>query len=222
MTTALTAWYDDVLTDLPGISPGAFALKLIRDAVIEFCQKTQAHRIDHPPIDLVALQSTYPYAPGADLVVIEPLQASVFANNVPLAGATDGDLDIQYGQCWRTGAVQPGTGAFYRLPDDSNIQIVPTPDAGVVGGLVLRVAVKPTETCAGVDDRLYNQTLYRDAIAAAVKWHAKAMAKKPFSDPQGAAYWMGEFNRMCGTAQARVARGFAARPLRSTTIHSIA
>lgn len=47
--TALTAFYDKVLTQLPGCEP-AYALAFIRDAAIEFFQRSRAWRVTLAPI----------------------------------------------------------------------------------------------------------------------------------------------------------------------------
>jgi hypothetical protein len=220
MVTALTLWYDDVLPDLPGLSSNdAIVTKLIREAAITFCEKSQAHIIDHPPLNIVANQPTYAFAPGTDLVVITPKK--VLVNGLSILPATDDDLDALYGDNWRNGVLGANTAAWYRQPDDANIQIVPTPPTDIPGGLVMRVVVKPTAVCTQVDDRLYNQTLYRNAITACVKWRAKAMSKKPYTDLEAAGYWSNEFNRLCGAAALRAARGFGVRPARTTTVDSV-
>lgn len=175
--TPLTSWYDDVLPDLPGLTPGAAALKFIRDAAIEFCHRSQVLVIDHPLIDVTATVPLYPFAPGADLQVVAPKK--VLVNGVGIDPLTDDDLDFLYGDQWRNGQLQAGDAVGYRCPDAASLQLIPVPSATIALGLSMRVSVKPTVNAAAVDARLYNETSYRDAIAACAKWKGKAMSKKP-------------------------------------------
>ncbi len=217
--TALTAWYDDVLPDLTGLTPGNAALKFIRDGAIALCERVNVWIIDHPPIDIVALTDTYALAPGANMEVVVPTH--VMVNSVSVDPANEDDLDADLGDTWRNGNLVPGPAIAYLIPDEAHIRIVPQPDAGITGGLVMKVAVKPTVSASTVDDRLYNRQSYRNAVTAWAKHCAMLSPKKPYTNPNLAAYWLGEFNRLTGVSDIRVARGRTGRPLRSTTVHGI-
>lgn len=219
MSTPLTSWYDYVLPDLPGLTPGVAALNLIRDGAIEFCRRSQAIEIDHPPVDLVANTSTYAFAPGVGLAVVVPKK--VLVNGVTVGEATDEDLDQLFGDTWLNGVLAAAPAQAYRLPDESNIQLVPKPDTSLVGGLVMRVAVMPSVTATDLNDRLFQQIGYREAIAAYAKWKAKAMSKKPYSDASGAIYWCEQFTLMTGRADIKVAKGRTRAPLRTRNVHGI-
>lgn len=217
--TALTAFYDYVLPDLSGLTPGAFALQLIREGAIAFCERAQVITMDHPPVDLVALTDTYALNPGVGLLVVS--LKKVLVSGASIDPAIDDDLDLQYGDTWRNGELAPGVAQFYRCPDETHIQIVPNVEASVTGGLEMRVAVKPTVGVTAVDDRLFNEQLYRNAIAAHAKWQAMASPKKPYSDAASALYWKLQFDGAVGSADARASKGFTRRPLRSSVVHGI-
>jgi hypothetical protein len=219
MSTALTSWYDYVLPDVPGLPPGTAALNLIRDGAVEFCTRSQALEIDHPPMDLVSGTATYAFAPGSGLAVVAP--KNVLVNGKTITASNDDDLDFNFGDAWRNGTLATGPAIAYRMPDESNIQIIPTPPDSVVGGIVMRVAVKPTGTVTDVPDRLFAQMTFRNAISAYAKWQAKESPGKPYSDPTGAAYWMYQFNCIVGAADIQAAKGHTRRPLRSRTISGI-
>lgn len=219
MTTPLTAWYDDVLPDLTGLTPGNAALKYIRDALIDFCQRSQVYVIDHPLLDVTANQPLYQFSPGTGLQVIAPKK--VMVNGFSINPATDDDLDAQYGDMWRNGQLAAGDAAFYRCPDDATLQIVPTPQVSIAQALYMRVTVKPTGAAVAVDDRLYNNTMYRDAVAAGAKWKAMLSPKKPWSSNEGAIYWRDEFYRLVGVADIRASKGFTRKPLRTINVDGV-
>jgi hypothetical protein len=64
-TVNLTAWYDDVVPQVPGC-PLPVALQKIRQAAITFCEMSRAWRyLGLTAIDAVANQMTYVLGPGA-------------------------------------------------------------------------------------------------------------------------------------------------------------
>ena len=219
MATNLSTFYDYVLPYLPGLTPGTAALNFIRDGVIKLCEKSQIITMDHPLLDITANQPTYAFAPGAGLLVIVPKK--VLVNGTSIDPANDDDLDELFGDQWRNGTLVPGPAVAYRIPDESNIQIVPTPNVTIPQALNMRVSVKPQISVTTVDDRLFNQTLYRNAVQAYVFWQAKLTPKTTYSDPNGALMWEERFNLLVGQAATRAAKGFTNRALRSRTVGDI-
>lgn len=217
--TALTQWYDDVLLGMKGLGPGNAALKLIRDAAIEFCERSLAWVIDHPAVSTVAGTSTYTFAPGTGMNVVAPV--NVMVNGASIDPANDGDLDANYGDDWRNGVLAQGPAEAYRMPTDTTIQIVPTPSTSITGGLVMRVAVKPTIDATSVDDMLYRVMSYRDAIKHGARYRAFLTQGAPFSDAAAGAYALSEFNRLVMGASLRQAKGNTRLPLRASVVHTI-
>jgi hypothetical protein len=201
MATAYTAFYDHVLPHVPGC-PQGIATLAIRQAAIEFCRRSGIWYIDHPAIDVVANQASYPYAAGvAGAVVEETLKA--WFNGKEIHPATKDDLNRLFANDWRT---KTGTPDRFTQYTARSLILVPKPVDNLAAGLVLIVSLKPSAASTGMDDTIFEE--YHEGIAAGAKSRLMLSQKKPYSNAQQAEIEKGYFEHCIAEAHERVDRSF--------------
>lgn len=207
--TAITEFYDYVLPQLPGA--GKFlAFQAIREAAIDFCERTLVYNYNIPAIDVVGGQSVYVIAPLADTQIADII--AVRYNQEPLVGANEADLDVLVPE-WRTTAT--GVPTYYRSTIERElIQLVVTPADSLAEGLNVRVALAPLPSSNNVPDWMFER--YRNAIANGALARVFSMKKRPWTDNELAVFHAHMFEQEIGRANTLKAKGYTRQPLRST------
>jgi hypothetical protein len=126
--TPYTAWYDEVLPDVPGVAAGPGAERHPQ-AAIEFCEKSLAWNHEHDPVTVAANVNLYDYSKPAGTVVVRPLQAWI--NKLePIEFKTPGQLADRYGD-WRAAKGGP---SFITQVRPSQFYLVPMPNVTIPTG----------------------------------------------------------------------------------------
>jgi hypothetical protein len=191
-------WFDEVLPDVPGCSQ-AVAKNAIRNAAIEFFQRSWTWRADHDPINAVADQAAYDYAPPVGAKVAMPLK--VWYEQKPLTPITFAELEALY-QHWPS---QVGTPLYFIQEDLEKLTLVPYPSASVTAAITLKVALKPSRVSASIDDVYWEK--YLEEIATGAKAKLFAMRKKPWTDTDMAVGLMALFGDQIAKAKLAADRG---------------
>ena len=152
---AYSAFLPEVLPRAPA-TPDVVAINAVRNAAIEFCERSLVWVEQQDPADVTA--SSFPLdlsAPtGARVGVV--LSAKVDGTVVPAKGMSD--IDDTY-RAWE--GVQGAPFAYYQ-PTPDTLQLVLLPETTVA--LALRVAYVPTRASTGVETFIYEN--YLEGIAA--------------------------------------------------------
>lgn len=152
-TVALTEFLPHVLPQVPGCAD-ILAVHAIREAAIEFCERSLAAREEQAAQTLTAADLPLDVAvpTGARLVKV-------------LAVTLDGsELDV----------------AAWRQPNPTQLTLISPPSASFT--LALTVAYAPLRNASSVDDWLYQH--YADGIAAGALARLMSMAAMPFANPE--------------------------------------
>lgn len=200
-----TDWYDEVLPDVPGCSQKV-AKNAIRNAAIEFCERTLAWKVDLDPLNAVANQAAYPFEPPANTRVVRLL--NVWYNGKRLTPKTPADLDDLYAN-WPSAI---GTPLYYTQLSPDEVILVPMPNAALANGIAQKVALKPTRASTGLEEYLYEK--YLEEIAAGAKARLMLMQKKPWSNTAMGAANQALFEDAIASARYRAAKGYGAAPIR--------
>jgi len=201
MSTPYTSIFDYVLPDVPGC-PQALATRAIRDACIEFCERTNVWTIDHPAINAVANQASYPFAPGVAGAVAHKAMR-VWYNKQEIDPATPDQLNGEYAGDWRT---KSGIPKLYTQYNARNLILVPYPTADLASGITLIVSLKPSRSSTDIDTTIFEE--YVDKIAHGVKATLMLSPKKPYSNPELGAAEKGMFDNAIAEVADRVNRAF--------------
>ena len=215
MAKTWSAFYNRVAPDLPGC-PLPVIDDALREAAIEFCERSTAWRIDHTPINIVANTHTYAFAPGANKVVQDVLWARV--NDFPIDPASEESLDADSSidPTWRG---ITGDAKYYFRPTETSIRIVYIPAANITGGLTMKVIVKPTPTAEVVDDFLFNE--YRNDIAMGAKSRLMVSPGKPYTNAALGVELASQFQIAINAAEVRATKGYTRTPLRTRPVYKV-
>lgn len=204
--SALSAYYDHLLPELPGCTTAMVDLHL-RAMVRDFCKRTSVWRQDLAAINLVANQASYTLVTPADseVVRVTALKAASELLWVDTDRQTDGD-EPKY---------QRGEPPFTQSTDLSQITLITdeVPAASLAGGLVVTVALRPTDTAATLPDFLLTE--YLEAIRLGTLSRLMRMGgKKPWSDRVLAADYDTRFNALVNHAAYQGSVGNTRKSLR--------
>lgn len=203
----LTTWYDEVLAQAPGC-PVALADWAIRDAAIEFCDRSRAHVVDLAAINAVAATADYALTPPANTEIVTVLDVAYDGDAIRPIGPQDAIRF--YGDDWKD---------LQRLPErymtqyGTSLKLVPKPDASLTGGIVVTVALRPTAGASAVDDAI--AVPYKRAIAKGARKTLWLMPKKPWTQFERGKKEEEDFIAECAIAHVLAEKGRASSPIRS-------
>lgn len=195
-----SAWFDDVLPDLPGCGQ-ALATLHIRAAAIDFCKRSMAWRVDMDAVNAKANIAEYDFEPDSGQVVVRAMLA--WYDKKQLTPKSPGELECMYSH-WPS---QVGTPVYFTQenPSDSLI-LVPMPIADLTKAITAKLAVKPSQTSTAIDGSIFEE--WREAIAHGALARLFALSKKPWTNATLAGYHIGEFDQKVASAALAASRGF--------------
>lgn len=201
--TPWNAFFDLLSPDVPGC-PQAVQVAALRQAAITFCEQSLAWEYEHPDISVI---------PGtAKYLFDSPSQTAVHA--VTSAEFNDDLLEIRKMERdiskW-TLRLATGT-PEYLLGGPISVTLVPMPD--VAGTLKLKVALKPSPTGDGVDDKIFEE--YREAVVHGALSKLMLSPKKPYTDMTLANYHAQLFHIQTACAGMREAKNYNRTPLETS------
>lgn len=196
MSKAFSAFYDDVMPELPGIRPNMVDAHLLRVAR-QFCDRTAAWHSDFGPIDSEADTLTYAiYGQVAKTEVVRVLSLTV--DDVLWWLAREPDPDVETETQPRFQVHRP---PFTLSENHGEITFTEQP-AGEISGVL---AMRPSLTATNLPDVLYTEFL--PAIKAGVLAQLLLMGGKPWTDRDMGAYYSGQYENHIGYAAQDAARG---------------
>lgn len=171
MATNLSAWYPDILAQIPSIAVPSMN-DAIRKACRKFCKESWIWRYTLDLIDVEADTSEYtltiPVALYADLVAI-PKDGVKYKEDGEdeeafndLTCTSEDELD-SISSAWRY-ETHPNPSKFYVDNVDKDLHLVPEPEDASTEGLEVTVILMPDNTCTTVPDFLFDD--YQDTITA--------------------------------------------------------
>lgn len=211
MATLYTSWYDEILPEVPGVLQ-ALALNAIKQAVIEFFDRSWVWIGDQAAIPIVALTNEYAYTPAVDTEVARALK--IWVNKLPLTPKTMGELSDFYGDYM----VVEGAPEFFIQDRPDKLILVPKPTSVPTIGITGKVALKPTQAAAQIiaaGDVYANK--HREAIAIGAKARLFRIPKKPWTDTSQASDLAAKFDAKIAEAKLDSARGLAGARHRGRT-----
>lgn len=159
MTVAFDQFLPEVLPFVPGLAE-PIAENAIRQACIEFCERTDYWTSQLPPMASVDGVRSYELFPPDNQSRIHNV-LSVFYNGVELSPKTPDELDVELDD-WDT---EEGTPRYYYLEREKAITLilVPVPDTTANNYIKVKVSLKPLLSGSRVADQLYYD--HRKAIS---------------------------------------------------------
>lgn len=172
----------ETLPSLPGC-PVDILTNYIRNAAIEFCDKTLIWQYDIPAIDVVANTATYALTAPTGATVAKIVKVT-FNGQQELYPVDNDYLVRKYGD-W---TIQSGGPRYVTQipPDLTHAILVPNPSDSTVAALKVRVALKPTRASTFFDSNIAES--YATDIAHGAISMLASVPGKPYFNPKLAAY----------------------------------
>lgn len=203
------ASYEDffpyVLPDVLG-APEPLVVHHIRNACIEFCEKSLILTRDHDPLTIKAEQVDYDLEPPKGYLVVKVQKA--WLDNSPLNPiAPDFVRDASvYNRLYSSyNAASASTPNGYLQKDERSISVWPKPDRDYTNGLTMRVALKPTRASTSIEDVIFED--YAEAIAQGALFRLMASPGKAYTNAEMAVVNKGLFEQAMNVARQRATHG---------------
>ena len=199
-TATWDQFYDQVLPLVKGCGVEMAKAKII-DAAIEFCQETRVWKADHAAIDAVANQKTYDFVPPVANTKVERIERAWY-DGKEILPKTEAELRELYAN-WPTEA---GTPLYYLQEGLESVRLVPYPTASLVGALVMKVSLRPSQAATGIDTTIWER--YIDEIAAGALALLFAIPDKPWTNPAQVSFYGGMYEQARDRARLKAFKGF--------------
>lgn len=163
--------------------PSIIVKHQVRNAAIEFCQRSGLWRREMDRINIAANIHTYEI--NTELSVDETISAIDYAfltettGSTPL-GITTEDVLKASSSTWRTITATRPEAAL--LTDTENCRLYPIPSEDINDSLVVGVILKPSRDSSGLPDWIFEQ--WAEKIACGAKAKLYSMKSRPWYDAQ--------------------------------------
>ena len=206
MSKAYSAFLDYVMPHVPGCT-NEMALLEIRNACIDFCEKSLILQRDHDPVTVVKGQVDYDFEPPTGYLVTKLMKAWYKTKELPPLAPDEINRAEVYNRSFTGADVGQTDPRNILQKDERTYTLYPVPSETVPMSLTMRIALKPTRASTTIDDVIFED--YAEAIAAGAKARLMMSPGKPYSNPQGAVAWLGMYQSGLNTARQRATHGNA-------------
>lgn len=194
-------WLPDLQPQLPDCPVPIIEHELKR-AAQEFLERTRAWVVVLPPIAVDAGTEEIEidtFEDDQDLVRV----SNVWYDGKRITITTSDALSASYGDNWQD---HTGTPTAYLQDTPGIIRFYPVPSVAATSGIVVKAAVKPSESAAGLPDDIVVK--YREAIAKGAKARLMLYSDKAWSNPDFGLKYETEFNSAVDKANSSAAASF--------------
>lgn len=199
-TVSFSQFLPEVVQFVPDV-PEFVAVNAVRNAAIEFCEKTRCIQADLDPIPLVDNESTYSVLPPPDTKFVDIVEA--YVDGTLLIPRSSEELARIYRLSdWRTVEGSPFYITRMNYPE---VMLVPQPKLANGKKLNLRVALAPTRDAAEIDEQVYEQFLEYIAFGARARLYGTP--KQPYFDKAAATDYARQFRAGIHEVRTRVNKG---------------
>lgn len=195
---AWSAFYPDLLPEVPE-APLPLVDQWLRNAAIEFCERSKALVVDLTLTDAVANQMSYLLVLAADTDLVEII--TVWFSGKRITPKSPRFLEETYDD-WQA---ETGTPLYYTQQNTGAILLVPAPSAAATGAIKIKAAVKPGLAATGIEDWIFSQS--RQGLAAGAKAKLFAMNGVPWASPERIAINQAMFEATINKATGAAADG---------------
>lgn len=197
-------FFPNVLYDVPG-APEPVVVNAIRNACIEFCEKSLVLVRDHDPITLIANKVDYDLEPPGGYVVVKVQKAWLEHSPLdPMAPDVVKDAAV-YNRLFSSYIAASSTPRAYLQKEERTISVWPMPEKKYQNGLTLRVALKPTRASTEVEDVILED--YAEIIAAGALARLMASPGKAYTNTEFAGVNQAKFISGINVARGRAMHG---------------
>lgn len=196
--------YEDFLPRVLQYVPGAsemVAIDAIRQACIEFCEKTYYWQYQTPNMNVVNGQANYVIATPADTKFVGPV-LTYFNTLLMIPKSPDELADIYRMGNWQE--LQGGPQYVTRIIKPE-LTLVPIPYVTQPAVLYVRGALAPTQDSSEIDSEIYEQ--WAEAIAWGARARLLAQPRQDYTDKAGSIEALKMFRYEINRARIQVNKG---------------
>ena len=181
--------------------PELVAVQAVRNACIEFCEKTLYLQTDLDPITGIANQPVYDLETDGTYVIAEIMEAW-YGDQFLVPRAVETLTQIYRTTDWRT---LDGNPYYFYRNTSQQVTLVPAPKLTEAGKLKILAALKPTRASTTVDSDIYE--MFLEYIAIGAKARLANTPNQPYYDPQSGAEYTKRFRDAITEVRTRVNKG---------------
>lgn len=197
-------FFPNILPEVPGVAE-MVAENAVRNAVIEFCEKSLILQRDHDPITVVQNIVDYDLEPPTGYIVVKVMKAWLEnAELTPLAPDFVREAAV-YNRLFSSYQANSDTPRAFLQKDERTVSLWGVPDKNYKSGLTMRVALKPTRAATTVEDVILED--YAETIASGALYRLMMSAGKPYTNAELAAVHKGLFQQGINVARQRATHG---------------
>lgn len=210
---SLSDFLPEVLPQVPGCLD-IFAKNAVRNAAIEFCERSGVYTKLLDPMTIDAGVPDYELDMPDDTVIWKPLR--VLVDGEPIEPKAPRTLDVlRPGWQAETGEVT----SFHVRENRRSLRLVLTPDATVADGLVVEASLKPSKDASSFEVSFFEE--YFRIIADGALAYLLALPNKPWTNTRKAGEALMRFNMACGKHAIEIAEAQANAPIRVQSYYDI-
>lgn len=165
----------EVLPFVPDV-PEVVAENAVRNACIEFCERTNYLQATLAPFTTVADQAEYTVPVPANTKLVQ-IMTAYWGERLLIAKTQEELAHVFRRVNWMT---MTGAPFYITKIEQTKVRLVPLPDAAGIDDVTLRVSLAPSRTSTTVDDQIYNEWL--ETIANGARYRLYSIPKQPFTD----------------------------------------
>ena len=204
MAASYESFFPNVLPEVPGAAE-VVVVNAIRNAAIEFCEKSLILTRDHDPVDVQTGVVDYDLSPPSGYVVVKVMRAWLENSPLtPLAPDVVRDASV-YNRLFSSYQSQASTPNAFLQKEERTVSVWPVPDKDYPSGLTMRVALKPSRASETIDNVILED--YAEAIASGALSRLMMSAGKPYTNVEMAAVHKGLFQQAINLARQRATHG---------------
>lgn len=181
--------------------PEIVAIQAIRNAAIQFCEKTRVLQTELTAMDTEENVSVYPFEPDIGYKVVDIMEAW-YGDQLLIPKAVEELTRIYRTSNWND---LDGNPYYYFRSRTQEITIVPKPSVSESAKLKLRVALVPSRASSVIDEEIYER--YYEYIALGARARLYGTAGQPYYSAKDAQIYLKRFSDGMNEIRTRVAKG---------------
>ncbi|MCA3109833.1 MAG: hypothetical protein ING91_19480 [Rhodocyclaceae bacterium] len=182
-------------------APRVVALTQIKEACIDFFQRSRCWRVDLPQAVVPVSTTTFSPTPPTDTEVVDIMSAQW--EERPITIKSRQELDDEFSG-WRS-LLPANRPLMLTLTDERTVRLVPMNTAA--GALDIYAAIKPARSATGIADNQFSE--HKEAIAAGAAYRLLMMPEKSWTNFELAAERLSTFRDAVRKARNLAKRGYA-------------
>jgi len=201
-TVSYDVFLPEVMQYCPDV-PELLATNAIKQACIEFCEKTRYWQVDLDPQMVYAGQSSCSIDTPSGTKLVSVIEA--WFNGVLLIPKSTEELTRMYRFTdWRALVSSP---LYITQIIPSEIMLVPAPLVNNSSGLTMRVALAPTRASTGVDQDIYES--YLEYISYGARARLYGTPKQPYFDKPSSIEYERKFLEAISSVRTNINKGLS-------------